>query len=130
MKQILKKIDFLKVIQVLVMVAMLVLPFVSVHAQLTDPGCPPGLKCDSSTRTLPELIQFVINIVLSVVALIALLFLIIGGFWYITSGGNEETAEKGKNTVINAIIGLVIIALSYVIVRVVINFVAGSSTTR
>lgn len=108
------------------MVAMLVLPFVSVHAQLVDPGCPPGLKCDSSTRSLPELIQFVINIILSVTALIALLFLIIGGFWYITSAGNEETAEKGKNTVINAIIGLVIIALSYVIVRVVINFVTSS----
>ncbi len=107
------------------MVAMLLLPFVSVHAQLVDPGCPQGLKCDSTTRSLPDLIQFVINIILSITALIALLFLIIGGFWYITSAGNEETAEKGKNTVINAIIGLVIIALSYVIVRVVINFVSG-----
>ncbi len=58
---------------------------------------------------------------------IAVLFLIIGGFWYITSAGNEETAAKGKSTVINAIIGIVIIILSYVIINVVSNLVSGGS---
>ena len=60
---------------------------------------------------------------------IAVLFLIIGGFWYITSAGNEETAEKGKGTVINAIIGIVIIVLSYIIVQVVSRLVASNNST-
>lgn len=55
---------------------------------------------------------------------IAVLFVIIGGFWYVTSAGNEETAEKGRNTVVNAVIGIVIIILSYVIVNVVSSLVS------
>jgi threonine synthase len=44
---------------------------------------------------------------------------------YITSAGNEETAEKGRKTAVNAIIGIVIIILAYVIVNVVANLVGG-----
>ena len=54
----------------------------------------------------------------------------IGGFWYITSAGNEETAEKGRATAINAIIGIIIIILSYVIISVVSNFVANPNTNN
>jgi len=61
---------------------------------------------------------------LEVAGLIAVAFIIYGGFRYITSAGNEEAAESGKNTLTNAIIGLVIIILSYVIVAVLINALA------
>src|SRR5438876_505914 len=50
----------------------------------------------------------VINILLGVVGLVAVIFLIIGGFRYVTAGGNEEAAESGKKTITNAIIGIVI----------------------
>ncbi|OGE84459.1 MAG: hypothetical protein A2846_00960 [Candidatus Doudnabacteria bacterium RIFCSPHIGHO2_01_FULL_49_9] len=66
-----------------------------------------------------EFIVGVIDILLGIVGLVAVLFLIIGGFRYVTSAGNEETAEAGKKTVINAIIGIVIVILAFVIVRVV-----------
>ncbi len=81
----------------------------------------------STTLNGPNgLIYNVILDLLYVAGAIAVLFLIIGGFWYITSAGNEEQAEKGKSTLISAIIGIVIIVLSYVIVTVVSNFVLGS----
>jgi TRAP-type C4-dicarboxylate transport system permease small subunit len=64
-------------------------------------------------------IMKIINIALTVAGLVAVLFLIIGGFRYITSAGNEETAESAKKIIINAIIGIVIIILSFVIVRVI-----------
>ena len=51
--------------------------------------------------------------------LVASGFLIIGGFRYITSAGNEETAEQAKKVIINAIIGVVVIILAFVIVRVI-----------
>lgn len=56
-----------------------------------------------------------------VVGLIAVFFIIWGGFQYITSGANEELAESGKKTLRNGIIGLVVIILSYVIVTVITN---------
>jgi uncharacterized membrane protein YwzB len=70
----------------------------------------------------------VVNWLLGIAFGIAVLFLIIGWFWYITSAGNEETAEKGKNTAINAIIGIVIIVLSYVIVNVVSKLVSSTGS--
>jgi hypothetical protein len=51
----------------------------------------------------------------------ATLFLIIGGFLFLTSAGNQEQAEKGKKTLLYAIIGLIIVVLATVIVKVVIN---------
>lgn len=65
----------------------------------------------------------VIAILLFIAGAIAVLFVIIGGFQYVTSGGNEESAKKGKKTLTNAIIGIVIIILAYAIINVVVNTV-------
>lgn len=70
------------------------------------------------------LIESAIILLLGLAFGLAVLFLIIGGFYYITSAGNEEQAEKGKKTLINAIIGIALIILSYAIVRVISNFVS------
>jgi hypothetical protein len=52
--------------------------------------------------------------------------LIIGGFRYITSGGNSEGIGKAKNTIIYAIIGLIIVALAQIIVQFVLNKTANA----
>lgn len=124
MKQTLKKINWLKAAQILAIVALTFAPlFVSAQLSRNFP-CDPstGLNCSAGTN-INQLIRTVINWVLGIVFAIAVLFLIIGGFWYVTSGGNEELAKKGKQTVLNAIIGIVIIILSYVILNVVVNLV-------
>ncbi len=64
---------------------------------------------------------YIVNILLSVTGIIAVLFLIWGGFRYITSAGNDEVAESAKKTIQNAIIGLVIIILSYTIITIIAN---------
>lgn len=130
MKKIIKKINFLKVGEVLLTVVIIFAPLF-VNAQLSrnfqcDPST--GLNCTAGT-SVNQLIKTVINWMLGVAFGIAVLFLIIGGFWYITSAGNEETAEKGKGTAVNAIIGIVIIILSYVIVNVVSNLVANPNSS-
>ena len=68
-----------------------------------------------------DFIIVIIQWLLGVAGIVAVLFIIIGGFQYITSAGNEELAEHGKKNITNAIIGLVVIILSYIIVTVVIN---------
>ncbi len=129
MKQIVKKINFLKVAEVILASAIVLAPVIS-YAALGDTfACDPNLQRCDRNMTLNGFIRLGINWLLGIAFGIAVLFLIIGGFWYITSAGNEETAEKGKNTAINAIIGIVIIILSYVIVNVVAKLVTDTNST-
>lgn len=71
------------------------------------------------TADFGALLTSVINWFLTLVGLIAVIMLIIGGFRYLTSGGNQEAVEKAKNTILYAIIGIVIVILSYAIVATI-----------
>lgn len=105
-------------ISVLVVVMMVALPLVA-GAQFRQPtaaGEPIPNVSDATT-----IITRVIQVLLAIAGLVAVIFLIVGGFRYITAGGNEETAESAKKTILNAIIGIVVIILAFVIVRVISN---------
>ncbi len=129
MKKTVKKVNFLKIMEVAAVVALTLAPLAVSALSLPSCNSLHGINCSSANGSVTGLILYVINIMLGIAGLIAVLFLIIGGFWYITSAGNEETAEKGKGTVINAIIGIVIIILSYVVVNVVSGLVTNPSVT-
>ena len=122
-----KKIDYLKVAQVALVSVLVFAPlaaFALAGINCTDLN---GVNCTAGTN-VNALIKTVINWFLGIALGVAVLFLIIGGFWYITSAGNEETAEKGRKTAVNALIGIVIIVLAFVIVNVVANLVSGTTT--
>ncbi len=122
----LKKLSTYQGIQVLAIVltfAFALAPLAGAQFEVPDSGGT-GLPNDTSVSGF---IIRIINIALAVAGLIAVLFLIIGGFRYITSAGNEETAEQAKKIITNAIIGIVIIILSFVIVRVISNAVASGN---
>ncbi len=91
------------------------------------PSNPVGSPSDSISNqsSFTGLALVVIKWLLTISGVIAILFIIVGGFQYITSAGNSETAEKGKGTLINAVIGLIVVLLSYTIVSVI----SGSLTT-
>jgi len=82
----------------------------------------------SNVRNIPDFIAVVIMILLLIAGALAVLFVIIGGYQYLTSAGNEEQAEKGKKTLINSIIGIVLIILSWVIVNVIAGTIGGGTT--
>ncbi len=82
----------------------------------------------SGSQNLVQFIGSIINLLLTFAGAIAIVFVIIGGYWYITSGGNEEQAEKGQKTLTNAIIGVVVVILSYVIINVIVNLVSSSNS--
>jgi hypothetical protein len=71
-----------------------------------------------------DLAKKIIDTLLTVSGVIAVLFILYGGFLYITSAGNEEQTEKGRKALVNAIIGLVVVILSFVIVQVLANLLA------
>lgn len=67
-------------------------------------------------------IRLVINILLFIIGVISVIMLIIGGLRYATSGGNSGSVESAKNTILYAIIGLIVAIFAYAI----INFVVGA----
>ena len=76
----------------------------------------------NDNRNDPQtLIKIATNFVLAIAGLIALLYLIWGGFEYLMAGANEDLAKTAKKRVRNSLIGLIIILLSYTIVSVVIR---------
>ena len=81
----------------------------------------------TGSQSLPQLIASVIQLMLIFAGGIAVVFVVVGGYYYITAQGNEEQAEKGKNTLINAIIGIIVVILSYVIINVIVNLVSTPS---
>jgi hypothetical protein len=99
----------------------------------TQQGCPTGLSPKNglclppspystgiaSQQTLTGVLLQVTEFLLDFAGVVAVIILVIGGFWYITSAGNEEQAEKGKKAIINAIIGLVVVILAYAIVTII-----------
>jgi|GEM_PF-687279 len=71
--------------------------------------------------TATQLLTAAMNLLLGFSAGVAVVFIMIGGFWYLTAAGNEEQAEKGQKALTMAIIGLAVIIMSFVIVRVSLN---------
>jgi hypothetical protein len=54
--------------------------------------------------------------------------IIYAGFRYVTSGGREDAVKGAKNTILYAIIGLVVVALSQIIVHYVLSQTADATT--
>jgi hypothetical protein len=68
-----------------------------------------------------------LNVVMLVAALLVFAYMIWGGIEWITSGGDKSKAESARNKLTAAIIGLVIVAASYAIVTLVVQFLGFSN---
>lgn len=94
-------------------------------AQNLEFGTPTTCDKTVTENTLNDTIATVINILSVIVGVIAVIMIIIGGFRYITSGGDSTKVTAAKNTILYALIGLIIVAIAQVIVK----FVLGKATT-
>lgn len=72
---------------------------------------------DNATTTIRNLLNFFS----AVIGVIAVVMLIIGGFRYITSSGNEQNTKSARDTIVYALIGLVIVAFAQIIVKLVLQ---------
>lgn len=76
---------------------------------------------EGGTTRVNDLITDAINIFSIIVGIIAVIMIIVGGFKYITSGGDSGNITSAKNTIIYAVIGLVIVALAQFLVQFVLD---------
>lgn len=80
--------------------------------------CPSGENCGD--YSLNDFVQLAVNVsktILGLVGSLALLAFVYGGIVFLISGGSSEKVEKGKQILIGAVVGLVIVFMSYTIIQ-------------
>ncbi|MEI7819102.1 MAG: hypothetical protein WCI47_03220 [bacterium] len=78
-------------------------------------------KGEGQQDDLVSQIKIITNTMLFAIGIVAVIMLIIGGFRYIFSGGNSTSVNSAKDTILYAVVGIVVALLAYAIV----NFVLG-----
>lgn len=80
---------------------------------------------------LPTVIQNILNAIIGIAGVVSVVFIVVGGIQYITSTGDPGKTKKAKDTILYALIGLIVCALSFAIVNFVISQIIynGSSYT-
>ncbi len=108
-----------------------VLPLATVAAQSPVDNIQKGVGDvggDGDTgMSLEEGIKNIVNVLLFVLGAIAVIMIIIGGIRYATSNGDANATKGAKDTVLYAVVGLVVAILAYAIVNFVLE--AFSSNT-
>lgn len=92
-------------------------------------ACPGGgPTADSSCNTgLPKVsagaseLHTLLTIFFGIMAVLAVLFVVIGGLRFVTSAGDPQAAHKARDTIIYAIVGLVIAILAEALVSLVLG---------
>lgn len=84
-----------------------------------------GVDCNSGGKTAQEvaspIIKSLINTLSIVIGAVAVVMIIVGGFRFITSGGDADGTKKARNTIIYAAAGLVVVILAQSIVYFVFS---------
>jgi len=70
-----------------------------------------------------------VNLFLFVIGAVAVIMIIFGGFKYVISGGDSSAVTSAKNTILYAIIGLIIALLAYAIIDFVLQTITSSTST-
>lgn len=131
MKSIIKKsLQSLLLLPVLVLGVSLVMPIVqpsTAGAQAFDKGLREGADSskgkDQQTDLFGEqgIFKTITNVLLFIIGAISVIMLIIGGIRYTVSNGDSAAVTSAKNTILYAVIGIVVAILAYALVNFVIT---------
>jgi len=116
----------------LIVLSLLALPAVigdAVLAANTDDICKGvaaiggGNACNNAETAgrLPAFIKTIINLLLFLIGAVAVVMIIVGGIRYTTSNGDQSKVTIAKNTIMYAVVGVVVALLSYAIVNFVVD---------
>lgn len=106
-------------------ISLFVLPFTASALSFENLGGTLGLGSKDLKDTVITFIQWILGLL----ALIAVIMILYGGFVWLTAGGNEEKVASAKKVISAAVIGLVVVLISWAIaifaVRVISNSTGG-----
>ncbi len=92
----------------------LVLPAQEIQKGVNDVG-------GTGEQTLGQRIQTIVNVLLYILGAIAVVMIVIGGVRYTTSNGDSGNIKTAKDTILYAVIGLIVAILAYAIVNFVLQ---------
>jgi lysylphosphatidylglycerol synthetase-like protein (DUF2156 family) len=95
----------------------------SANTQSANPDCG-----NTAANTANNLVSTIINIISVIVGIVAVIMIIYAGFRYVTSGGKDDSVKGAKNTILYAVIGLVVVALAQIIVHFVLSKTSQAAT--
>ena len=104
-----------------------------VHAQNSDSACEgimiAGGSCDvdEGNTGISSVITTIIDVLSIIVGAVSVIMIIIGGLRYITSSGDSAAVTSAKNTILYAIVGLVIVIFAQAIIAFVVGRVDGDA---
>lgn len=92
----------------------------------TAGGTYSGTTCSTASgqRDVGSAVRTAVNILSFVAGAVAIIMVVVGGIKYVTSGGDANAVGSAKNTILYAVVGLVIALLAQALVR----FVFGKAT--
>ena len=134
------KLNIKKALQALMLVPALALSVSAVVPSVANAACTPGAGGISSGADCAKgdnvsgnlfgdggIFQTVTNILLFLIGAISVIMLIIGGIRYVVSGGDQSAVTSAKNTILYAIVGIIVAFLAYAAVQFVTNSLAQSN---
>lgn len=83
----------------------------------------------SKQASLTDFIGAIIRLLMLLAGIIAVIFIILGGYRYITSAGNQENSKAAIKSITNAVIGLIIVIAAWLVINLVLDAVSGKYTS-
>ncbi len=101
-------------------------PGMDICDDLTDDELREAAGCDvEENKTLMPIAVNIIQVVLSIVGIMAVAVIIYGGFTYMTSLGDASKVQRAKNAILYGVVGMVVALLAFTVVHFVSQSIWG-----
>lgn len=124
-----------KLIPTIIVLGVLLATFISVPSYAQEMTLQSGVQSargDGQPVTLfgdGGIFTTIVNILLFIIGALSVIMLIIGGIRYTVSGGNQSAITAAKNTIMYAIVGIIIAVLAFAIVNFVLSSLMGGGAS-
>jgi ABC-type Fe3+-siderophore transport system permease subunit len=81
----------------------------------------PNQDCDKGSTSVNSLISTIVNIISLIAGALAIIMIVVAGIKFITSGGDASKVSSAKSSLIYALVGIAVVALSQALVHFVLN---------
>lgn len=93
--------------------------------KVATPNIPCQITWGNNCTSLRDLLQSIAEFLLAIAGTLFFFMFLYGGIQYLSGAGNEDQTAKAKNTMLSAIIGLIIVTSAWAILRLVVEGITG-----
>ncbi len=115
-------------ISALTLFTLVVVPTIALAQQAVDPGLNYLTESGLGTKDIRTTVGSIINVLMGFLGVIAVVIILIGGFKWMTAGGNEDKVTEAKKLIMSGIIGLAIVLAAYSIATFVVMGLINATT--